>query len=146
MLSVKVKYALRSLAIMASNEGKTMQSKALAQQVDAPPKYLEAILTELSHHRIIDSRRGAFGGYHLARPAGDVTVGEVVRVLDGTIAPLRCASISEYRKCEDCHDEAACVVRRVMLDVRQSVAGVLDNCSLSDMLALSPKQAERVFW
>jgi Rrf2 family protein len=144
MLSMKAKYALRALIIMAVNEKKMMQSKVIAAQADVPAKFLEAILAELKNSNIVGSKRGIFGGYFLSRPANEVMIGQVIRVLDGTLAPLACASASDYRKCEDCMDEAACVIRKVMIDVRNSISSVLDKQSLADMLKLSPKQ--NVFW
>lgn len=144
MLSMKAKYALRALIVMATQEKKMLQSKVIAQQADVPAKFLEAILAELKHNGIVNSKRGIFGGYFLARPASELMIGEVVRVLDGTLAPLPCASVSSYRKCDDCVDEEACVVRKVMVDVRNAISNVLDEQSLADMLKLSPHK--NVYW
>lgn len=144
MLSMKAKYALRALIVMATQEKKMMQSKVIAQQADVPAKFLEAILSELKHNGVVNSKRGIFGGYFLSRPASQVMIGEVVRVLDGTLAPLPCASVAHYRKCDDCVHEDACVVRKVMVDVRNAIANVLDGQSLADMLRLSPHKD--IFW
>ena len=144
MLSMKAKYALRALIVMAAGDKKMQQSKAIAKEADVPAKFLETILAELKNNDIVGSRRGIFGGYFLNKPASEVMIGDVVRVLDGTIAPLRCASVSDYKKCEDCNDEEACVIRRMMVNVRNAISDVLDHQSLADMLTLSPKQ--NVFW
>jgi Rrf2 family protein len=146
MLSMKAKYALRALIVLSINEKKMLQSKAIAKQADVPAKFLETILIELRNQNIVSSKRGIFGGYFLARPASEITAGEVIRLLDGSLAPLRCASVSDYQKCDDCEDENTCVIRKVMLDVRNAIAGVLDNQSLADMLKLSPKQKQNIFW
>ena len=146
MLSMKAKYALRALIVLSINEKKMLQGKAIAKEADVPAKFLETILIELRNHDIVGSKRGIFGGYFLARPASEITAGEVIRLLDGSLAPLRCASVSDYQKCDDCEDENTCVIRKVMLNVRNAIAGVLDHQSLSDMLKLSPKQKQNVFW
>jgi Rrf2 family protein len=146
MLSMKAKYALRALIVLSAHEKKMMQNKAIAKEADVPAKFLEAILAELKHHGIVNSKRGIFGGYFLARPSGDIMLGEVVRLIDGTLAPLRCASVSEYRKCDDCQDENTCVIRKVMIDVRNAIARELDHRSLAEVLALSPQRRQNVFW
>lgn len=145
MLSMKAKYALRALTIMALHE-KTMQVKAIAAQADVPAKFLETILQELKHEGIVTSKRGIFGGYALARPPGEIMAGEVIRVMDGSLAPLPCASTSQYKKCDDCPNEQACIIRRVMIDVRNAVAQCLDSQSVQGMMQLSPLQKENIFW
>ncbi len=146
MLSMKAKYALRALIMMAVNEKKMLQSKVIASQADVPAKFLEAILAELKHNGIVGSKRGIFGGYFLNKPAAELMIGQVIRVLDGTLAPLQCASTSDYKKCDDCVDEGACVIRKVMVDVRNAISEVLDKQSLADILKLSPKQHQNIFW
>ena len=144
MLSMKAKYALRALIVLAANDKKMLKSKAIAEQADVPAKFLETILGELKHHDVVESKRGIFGGYFLKRPASELLIGEVVRALDGTIAPLACASISDYKKCDDCNDEEVCVIRKIMVNVRNAISDVLDHHTLADMLKLSPKQD--IFW
>jgi Rrf2 family protein len=146
MLSMKAKYALRALIVMASSEKKMLQSKSIAAQADVPAKFLEAILLELKNHGFVDSKRGIFGGYFLARTADSITAGEIIRALDGMLAPLRCASVHNYQKCEDCDDEKTCVIRKVMSDVRNAVSGVLDKRSLADMIGLSSRKKNNIFW
>jgi Rrf2 family protein len=145
MLSMKSKYALRALIVMSTG-GKMMQSKSIAQAADVPAKFLEAILLELKRHGIVDSKRGIFGGYFLRRPSENIAIGEVIRVLDGSLAPLPCASATSYEKCDDCEHEDACVIRKVMIDVRNAISGVLDTQSLADMLKLSPQRRQNIFW
>ncbi len=143
---MKAKYALRALIVIASSEKKMMQSKSVAALADIPAKFLEAILLELKNHGVVQSKRGIFGGYFLARSADSITVGEVIRALDGMLAPLRCASVHNYQKCEDCDDEKTCVIRKVMSDVRNAVSDVLDKHTLSDMVGLSPRKKNNIFW
>ena len=97
-----------------------------------PKKFLDAILGELRNAGFVLSRKGKEGGYRLARPASEIKIGHVVRVLDGPLAPIPCASRTQYQRCEDC-DEATCQVRHMMLEVRQAIAEVLDNSSLAAM-------------
>jgi Rrf2 family protein len=137
MLSMKAKYALRALMVMATSDKKMLASKGIAAQADVPAKFLEAILLELKNQGFVDSRRGIFGGYFLTRAPEAIMVGEVIRALDGTLAPLRCASVHNYEKCEDCENEDTCVIRKVMQDVRNAISGVLDTRSLADMMTQS---------
>lgn len=133
MLSMKAKYAIRALMVLANGDGKMLAIKVIAEEADVPAKFLEAILLELKHHGIVDSKRGVFGGYFLAKKPSEITVGTLVRVLDGPLAPIRCASLTAYQKCDDCVDEKTCQIRKVMLVVRNAISDVLDNKTLEEM-------------
>ncbi len=133
MLSMKAKYALRALIVLARHEKRMLQIKAIAREADVPHKFLEAILLELKGHGLVQSKRGVFGGYFLARPPSEISVGTLIRVIDGPLAPIRCASLTAYQKCDDCTDEATCEIRQVMLEVRHAISGVLDNRTLQEM-------------
>lgn len=134
MLSMKAKYAIRALMVMANNDKKMLASKTIAQEADVPQKFLENILQELRHNGYVDSKRGIFGGYFLAMPAGDIFVGNIIRIIDGPLAPIRCASVTAYQKCDDCVDEKKCEIRRVMVEVRNAIAGVLDKKSIKQLV------------
>jgi Rrf2 family protein len=134
MLSMKAKYAIRALLVMAKSSGGVLQSKAIAEEADVPAKFLENILQELRHHGMVESRRGILGGYLLAKPPAEIMVGTLVRILDGPLAPIRCASITAYEKCDDCADENTCAIRKTMLEVRNAIADVLDHKSLAQMM------------
>ncbi|NBX04087.1 MAG: Rrf2 family transcriptional regulator [Alphaproteobacteria bacterium] len=142
MLSMKAKYAIRALMVLAANEGKMLQSKAIAKEADAPMKFLEAILLELKHHGLVESKRGIFGGYFLAVPAKEVMLGDVIRLIDGMLAPIRCASVTNYQKCEDCTDVESCTIRHMMVDVRNAIASVLDNKTLAEMVKQEAKHGK----
>lgn len=137
MLSMKAKYALRAMMVLARNERKLMQTRAIANAADVPYKFLEAILADLKNHGVVSSKRGMMGGYQLSRPANSITVGDVIRIMDGPLAPIRCASLSAYQRCEDCPDETVCAIRDVMTDVRIAISGVLDQRTISDLLHTS---------
>ena len=100
-------------------------------------------LAELRNAHLVYSRKGKTGGYALSKPASDITVGQIVRVLDGPLAPLACASVTAYRPCHDCSDETICAVRLMMQEARDALANVLDHRSLAQMrdAALSPVRA-----
>lgn len=135
MLSMKAKYALRALMVMTRNEKKMLSSKAIAGEADIPQKFLDNILQELRHQGLVDSKRGIFGGYFLAVPSSEIMVGNIIRMMDGPLAPIRCASQTAYLKCDDCSDENTCEIRKTMVEVRNAIAGVLDKKSLKELAA-----------
>ncbi len=133
MLTRKGKYGLKALVYLAKLPvGDLAFVNEIASDQNIPKKFLDAILSELRNAGFVQSRKGKDGGYRLARPATEIKVGHVVRVLDGPLAPIPCASRTQYQPCDDC-DEATCQVRHIMLDVRQAIAEVLDNRSLAEM-------------
>ncbi|MBN9258247.1 MULTISPECIES: Rrf2 family transcriptional regulator [unclassified Mesorhizobium] len=133
MLTKKGKYGLKALVHLSSlPPGQLAFVNDIAVANNIPKKFLDAILGELRNAGFVQSRKGKEGGYRLARPASEIKIGHVVRVLDGPLAPIPCASRTQYQRCEDC-DEATCQVRHMMLEVRQAIAEVLDNRSLAAM-------------
>ncbi len=137
MLTRKGKYGLKALihlAGMAPGQLAFVNDIALANNISK--KFLDAILGELRNGGFVQSRKGKVGGYRLARPASEIKVGHVIRLLDGPLAPFPCASQTRYQPCTDC-DVATCQVRKMMLGVRHAVAAVLDNRSLEDMRDLA---------
>lgn len=133
MLTRKGKYGLKALIHLSRlPPGQLAFVSDIAVTNTIPKKFLDAILGELRNAGIVQSRKGKDGGYRLARLADEIMIGEVVRVLDGPLAPISCASASRYEPCHDC-DEATCQVRRMMMDVRRAIAEVLDHRSLAQM-------------
>jgi Rrf2 family protein len=132
MLSNKAKYGLKALMHLASFEGPCLAGN-IATENQIPRKFLDAILLELKNAGILTSKKGKGGGYHLARPADRITVGQIIRILDGSFAPIACTSRTAYRRCTDCPDEDACPIRDLMLDVRDSMALILDRTSISSL-------------
>jgi Rrf2 family protein len=135
MLTQKAKYGLRALSVLAAEQGRraTMPIGELADRGHVPHKFLEAILLDLRRHGFVDSRRGKAGGYTLARPAAAISVGDIIRAIDGPLAPIPCASLTAYRPCADCPDPQACAIQRLMRRVRDATAEVLDGTSLQDL-------------
>lgn len=142
MLTKKGKYGLKALVELGQAEaGQTMPLSGIASANDIPKPFLEVILGELRQAGFVRSKKGKGGGYALALPPAEIMIGHVIRILDGPLAPLPCASRTAYRRCEDCRDEASCAVRLTMLDVRRAIADILDNRSLAETIALSDVDA-----
>lgn len=126
---MKAKYALRALAELARREDR-LSARELAGRSRVPVKFLEAILVDLREGGLVDSTRGQRGGHRLARPAERIMVGDVIRCIDGPLAPVRCASVTAYAPCRDCPDPGQCALRDLMRSARDALASVLDTCSL----------------
>ena len=105
----------------------------IATSESIPRKFLDAILLELKHSGFVASRIGRSGGYRLAMPPEEIAIGEVIRTLDGPLAPLPCASRTAYRPCADCKDVDNCLVRKAMLEARDAMSRILDPLSLFDL-------------
>ncbi len=135
MLTQKAKYALRALIMLAEQPDDELVLIAdIAERENIPRKFLEAILVELRKQGLLYAKRGKSGGYRLARPAPQITFGEVIRLIDGHLAPIPCASKFSFKPCEDCGDPELCSVRWLMVQVRDATANVLDHCTLADAL------------
>jgi len=142
VISQKCKYALQALLLLAREPSHDLLLVSdIAERERLPKKFLEAILLELNRNGLVRSRRGRGGGYALAKPADLITFGQVVRIMDGPLAPLSCVSVNYYRRCEDCRDEMTCDIRKVMRRVRDAIAAELDGTSLLDAInGAMPKQ------
>lgn len=138
MLSRKSKYGLRAMLALAAGAGRgPVQAAELAEKQRLPRKFLEAILLDLKRHGLVDSKKGRGGGYVLSRKPGDITVGQIVRVLEGPLALTPCVSQTAYRRCEECVDEETCGIRLAMKEVRDATAHILDNTTLAGLNARS---------
>jgi Rrf2 family protein len=135
VLSQKAKYALRALLMLSQQTpGDLILVADIAEQERVPRKFLELILLELKKHGILHSQRGKGGGYRLARPPSQITFGQIIRVMDGPLAPLPCASVTGYRRCADCSEDRVCTIQKVMRRVRDAMAEILDRTTLADAL------------
>lgn len=144
MISQKAKYALKALIALAKAEdGETMHIGAIAEQQDIPQKFLERILLDLRNRGYVVSRRGAQGGYALLKPASQIMYGEILRLIDGPIAPLPCLSMTAYRPCEDCDSEEACEIRRVFAQVAEKTREVLDRTSIAKSIKIPARPSKR---
>lgn len=135
MLSARGKYGLKAMIHLAELQGAGgIQGAVIAETQQIPKKFLDTILLELKNSGLVHSKKGKGGGYSLARPAAKISVGQIMRILDGPLAAIPCASVSAYRPCNDCEDEAACQVRRLMTQVREATAQILDGTSLATLI------------
>lgn len=145
MLSQKARYALKALfALAARPAGETVMIAAIAAEARVPRKFLEQILLELKKRGIVHSHRGKHGGYGLGRSPDKISFAEVIRVIDGPLALAPCASVTAYRRCDDCVDESTCTLHRVLVAVRDATADILENRTLTEALTSpAPKKAKR---
>ena len=136
MISQKARYAFRALIALAkAGPGQSLQIGDIAESEDIPRKFLEQILLDMKRAGIVMSRRGKEGGYLLLKPAGEIAFGEVLRLIDGPVAPLPCLSKIAYRRCDDCKSEVSCETRKVFARVADATRQVLDTTSIADAIA-----------
>ena len=142
-LSKRGEYGLRAMIDLAtqldfpdnhaSPNGNVVQIKEIAERQHIPSKFLEQILLTLKNAGFLHSRMGVGGGYYLAKPIDEISLGQIFRVLDGPLAPIGCVSHMAYEPC-GCPDEKTCGLRMVMLDVRNAIADILDGTTLADVI------------
>ena len=134
MLSKRSKYAIKALLALADHQrDEPVRIVDLAREEQIPPKFLELILLGLKNQGILQSRKGKGGGYLLARDPADIYLGQIVRMFDGPLAPVPCASQTAYVPCADCPDESVCGVHLAMKAVRDATAKVLDGTSIASL-------------
>jgi Rrf2 family cysteine metabolism transcriptional repressor len=134
-LSKRGEYGLRALQDLAAHYGEgPIPNKDLAKRNNIPSRFLEQILLTLKHGQIVRSQKGPRGGYYLARPPQQITLAEAVRLLDGPLAPISCVSETAFEPC-GCPDMEACGLRRVMKEVRDTVAKMMEGTTLADLVA-----------
>lgn len=144
-LSKRGEYALRSminLGIAAKVGRSLVRVTELAKAEDLPIKFLEQVMQQLREAGFVESERGKHGGYRLAKPAGQIHIGEIVRLIDGPLAPIGCVSQTAYAPC-NCPDEAHCGLRMLMLDVRNAIAAILDRYTLADIVEVTTRSMVR---
>ena len=144
-ISKRGEYALRALIDIgiAKELGRELvQIGELASQERLPVKFLEQILTQLKEAGYVDSKRGKYGGYYLKMPAARISFGAVIRLVDGPLAPIACVSQTAYEPCS-CPDEEHCGLHMLMLDVRNSIANILDRYTLADTIELTLRKMRR---
>jgi Rrf2 family protein len=141
VLTNKGKYGLKALAHLASlPAGESALGSEIAAANAIPKKFLDTILLDLRNAGLVRSKKGPRGGYMLLRPADDIRVGDIVRALDGPLAPIGCASRKAYTPCTDCASPETCAVRLAMAKVRDATAEVLDTMTLAQMAAFGDGQ------
>jgi|TARA_B110000116_G_scaffold211787_1_gene187678 Rrf2 family protein len=134
MLSKKAQYAFKALTVLTQHEGEgPIPISFIVKEHLISIKFLETILLELRHGGVLGSKKGKGGGYYLIAPAKTISFAQVIRILDGPIAPLKCVSLNFYEKCDDCN-ELECGLNTVMCVVRDAKLQVLENTSLADLI------------
>ncbi|MGE0266999.1 MAG: Rrf2 family transcriptional regulator [Candidatus Omnitrophota bacterium] len=136
MISKKTKYGLQAMIYLSEHY---LNGPALIADISKskgiPKKFLEAILLELRKTGVLTSKIGKGGGYRLSKSPREITLGEIIRVLEGPLAPVGCVSQTAYQRCAECVDEKSCGIRFVMKEVRDALADILDNKSFADLMS-----------
>ena len=146
MITQKTKYALKALMVLAdewSGERRALSIEEIARRSETPKRFLEHILLEVRNAGVIASIRGRSGGYSLIKKPSDISISELLRLIDGPIAPLPCLSRRAYQRCEDCTDESTCRIRKVFAEVFWSYLVLIESLTLADMLR-SAKVADQL--
>ena len=141
-LSKRGEYALRSminLGIAAKVNRSLVRVTELAKAEDLPVKFLEQVMQQLREAGFVESVRGKHGGYRLAKPAAQIPIGQIVRLVDGPLAPIGCVSQTAYEPC-NCPDQEHCGLRMLMLDVRNAIAAILDRYTLADVVEVTTRK------
>ncbi len=147
MITQKMKYALKALIVLAdekAGDGRALRIEEIAKRSGTPKRFLEQILLEIRNAGIVSSIRGRSGGYILDKDPATVQLSELLRLIDGPMAPLPCLSQRHYARCEDCTDEETCRIRRVFAEVFWSYLVLIESLTLADLVR-SPGQAAQVF-
>jgi Rrf2 family protein len=132
-LSVRGEYALRALLVLGLNYNHAVvRIQTISTQQNIPKRFLEQILNDLKSAGIVQSKRGAAGGYRLARHPQEISLASAVRHLEGALAPVGCVSERFYEKCS-CPDESRCAIRSVMKEVREAVVKIMEKVTVADL-------------
>lgn len=145
MISKKTKYAFKALIHLAGvPDGQQVLIADLARVENIPKKFLEFILLSLRKGGLLHSKIGKGGGYSLALPPNRITLGAIIRILEGEIAPVQCLGTASYAGCQECDDELTCGIRLTMIDVNNALNAVLDNLTLAEMLERSELERNKL--
>ncbi|MDO5606072.1 MAG: Rrf2 family transcriptional regulator [Paracoccus sp. (in: a-proteobacteria)] len=147
MLTQKMKYALKALIVLADEHAQSarpLQIEEVARRSGAPKRFLEHILLDLRKEGVLASVRGRAGGYRLSRDPAQVRLEQLLRRIDGPLAPLPCLSRTAYQKCDDCGDESECRLRRVFAEVFWSYLLLLESLTLADLVSAGGVEARKM--
>jgi len=144
MISYRARYAFKALVALARAKDKGLQIRQLAEGEKIPRKFLEQILLSLKAAGLIASRRGRDGGYELLKSPGQITVGQLLRIVDGPISPLPCLSRTAYQRCKDCRDETLCEVRHAFAEAYAHYLAKLEGMTLAQVLKLADAERREI--
>lgn len=140
MLSKKTKYAINALVYIAKNKEKQpIPVSRISEEQNIPLKFLESILTELKNARILNSKKGKYGGYSLNGTPEDIHMAKIVRLFDGAIALLPCVTYEFYERCEECVDEETCGIRQIAMEIRNETVKRLKAATLANIIKREKK-------
>jgi Rrf2 family protein len=142
-ISKKAEYALRALVVM-TREKRTFQIHELSKLENIPVKFLEQILLALRHAGVLGSKRGVGGGYVLRKDPSEITVAEVIAVLDGPLAPVPCAAVRPAEGCS-CPSPETCSVRLFMTGLREKLSALLADTTIEDLAKLGAQTGAIAF-
>jgi Rrf2 family protein len=143
MITQKMKYALKALMVLAdekAGEGQALRIEEIARRSGAPKRFLEHILLEIRNTGVVASIRGRSGGYVLIKDPAAVSISEMLRLIDGPIAPLPCLSRRAYQRCDDCTNEQTCRIRKVFAEVFWSYLVLIESLTLQDIVQAGPAE------
>jgi len=145
MISKKTKYGLKAMLYLARmcDRGPVLIAD-LSRDERIPKKFLEMILLTLKNKGILQSRKGKGGGYYLGKAPREISVGNVIRTLEGPLAPVPCVSETAYARCGECLDERTCGIRLVMKDVRDAITNILDKTTIAEVLEREERAMKQV--
>lgn len=128
MLSKRARYAIKALLFLYENKEKTpISAKLISENEHIPYKFLENILRELRQSKILKSERGAGGGYKFSKEPSEITIADIIRIIDGPIALIPCVSLNFYEKCDECDDEATCKIKKLFVQLRTEMLPILNK-------------------
>lgn len=133
MISKKTKYGLKALSFIARSDEKLIPIGIIAKEEHIPHKFLESILLILRKSGFLGSKKGKGGGYYLLKDPSEIYMVDIMRILEGPIAPVACVSLNYYEKCDDCPDESKCSLNKLMTQVRDANLQVFRNTTLEDL-------------
>lgn len=140
MLSKKTKYAINALVFIAKNkDDQPISVSRISAEQNIPLKFLESILTELKNARILNSKKGKYGGYSLNGNPEEIHMAKIMRLLDGAIALLPCVTFEFYERCEECIDEETCGIRQIVMEIRNETVERLKNATLAEIIKREKK-------
>jgi Rrf2 family protein len=137
-ISKRTQYGLKAVIALGQRYGDgPILIATLAGEERIPLKFLEGILLDLKSQGLLESKKGKGGGYQLSRPPSTITIGSIIRMMEGPLAPLPCASETAFRPCDECQDVEHCTTRIILREVRDAIAEVLDKTTLADLIRKS---------
>ncbi len=134
-LSVRGEYAIRALLVLARDyqeDDSVVRIQEISDKQNIPKRFLEQILNDLKSAHLVESKRGVAGGYRLRRPPKNINLAQVIRHIEGPLAPVSCVSEKFYEKCS-CPDEARCAIRSVMKETRDAIVSIMERVTLADL-------------